>query len=132
MGVRFQREWPEDLDAVCPRCGQEFNALVNYSEGPGKLGQEVRRVHPWMVSIPVLVFPVVMYFWMKAVHSKTAASPTMMVFFMIVLIIPPMITGAMMVFGRVMRRVRCHICGYTEEYPMRGHDAGQRGAGVNQ
>lgn len=119
MGMQLQRQWPDDIEPVCPRCGQAFNASVHYTIGPGKLGRQVRKIHPWMLAIPIILFPLAMFMWMKAVHSASQASSTTMVLLIVAMLIPPAITGAVILFGKSTRRVMCNLCEYSAYYPLK-------------
>ena len=116
--MQLQRQWPDDIESVCPQCGKQLNASAHYSIGPGRLGRRVRKIHPWMIAIPVILFPLIMFVWMKAVHSASQASSTVMVFLIVAMLISPVITGSMILFGNSVRRVLCSACGYSASYPL--------------
>jgi hypothetical protein len=116
--MQLQRTWPDDIDSVCPQCDQQLNAMVHYSIGPDKLGQQIRRIHPWMLAIPIITFPAMMFLWMKSVHAGTQASSMTIIIIVIALIIPPMITGMLIILGRKVRRVKCYLCGYSADFPI--------------
>ena len=116
--MQLQRTWPDDIDSVCPQCEHELNAMVNFSTGPDKFGAQIRRIHPWMLAIPIITFPVMMFLWMKAVHAKTQLGSMTIIIIVLSLLIPPFITGMCILLGRKVRRVNCNICGFSADFPL--------------
>jgi hypothetical protein len=117
--MNLEKQWPDDIEDVCPKCGRKFNASVNISVGPCQSGRSVRKIHSRMLAVPLIGFPILLLKVLSDVGGGSLVGPAQkdLIFItLLILITPPAITGLLMLTSKVVRIVRCNICGYTKDY----------------
>ncbi|NWK57797.1 hypothetical protein HW115_19415 [Verrucomicrobiaceae bacterium N1E253] len=117
--MNLQKQWPNDIDGICPKCGKNFDARVNLTVEPSKYGRTVRKIHSRMLAVPLLGFPILLYKVLHSVGQGNVVDHTQsdLIFITVLgLVVPPVITGLLVLTSKVVRVVRCNSCGYTEDY----------------